>query len=236
MTSMQVGLVLPLPPFNSVVGDQGARSGGLDVELISAIAEKLGTPVEFVPAPVGFADICAGLDAGRYDCALGGITVTPQRARLADFTAPSLISGLALAVDTARLPHVRSVRELAGLRIAMLLGATGGGLIDDLADQAQVQGYDDGAAAAAALRSGRCDAVVALAPVLTELVKPLPDVEVVQRGLSREPIAIAVAGGDAGLLHRIGAAQDELDADGTLQRIRRRWLGNPYRDHSLVIH
>ena len=39
-----------------------------------------------------------------------------------------------------------------------------------------------------------------LAPVLTELVKPMPGVEVVQRGISVENIAIAVPPGDQALL------------------------------------
>ena len=42
-----------------------------------------------------------------------------------------------------------------------------------------------------------------LAPVLTELVKPIPGVEVVQRGISVENIAIAVALDDQALLGRI---------------------------------
>jgi ABC-type amino acid transport substrate-binding protein len=75
-----------------------------------------------------------------------------------------------------------------------------------------------------------------LGPVLTELVRDLPDVEVVQRGISREPIAIAVALGDDATLARISDAQAGLEADGTLQDIRRRWLGNPYVDQSLAAH
>ena len=33
---------------------------------------------------------------------------------------------------------------------------------------------------------------------------------------------------------RIAAAQGKLEADGTLQGLRRKWLGNPYRDQSLA--
>jgi ABC-type amino acid transport substrate-binding protein len=56
---------------------------------------------------------------------------------------------------------------------------------------------------------------------------------VVQRGISTENIAIAVGRGDQELLARIAVAQAELEEDGTLQRIRRKWLGNPYADQSL---
>ena len=60
-----------------------------------------------------------------------------------------------------------------------------------------------------------------LAPVLTELVKPIPGVEVVQRGITVEDIAVAVPRGDQALLGRLTVAQAELEADGTLQGLRR---------------
>jgi polar amino acid transport system substrate-binding protein len=75
-----------------------------------------------------------------------------------------------------------------------------------------------------------------LAPVLTELVKPISGVDVVQRGISVENIAIAVAIGDQKLLGRLTVAQAELEDDGTLQRIRGKWLGNPYADQNLAVH
>jgi polar amino acid transport system substrate-binding protein len=74
-----------------------------------------------------------------------------------------------------------------------------------------------------------------LAPVLTELVKPVPGVEVVQRGISVENIAVAVPLADHSLLGHITAAQEALEKDGTLHRIRRKWLGNPYTDQSLAV-
>ena len=38
------------------------------------------------------------------------------------------------------------------------------------------------------------------------------------------------------MLSRITVAQAELEADGTLQSIRRKWLGNPYADQRLAVH
>ena len=74
-------------------------------------------------------------------------------------------------------------------------------------------------------------------PVLTELVKlayrASPGVQVVQRGLSVEHIAIAVAVADQVLASRLQIAQAALEEAGTLQRIRRTWLGKPYVDQSV---
>jgi ABC-type amino acid transport substrate-binding protein len=140
-----------------------------------------------------------------------------------------------------RLPHVRSIDDLEGLTIGVQQGNTSQPIADRLVAEgkaASVRVYDYGSIRTALtdLTTGTCDAFMKLAPVLTALVKPIPRVEVVQRGISVENIAIAVPIADQGLLRHITAAQEELDQEGTLQQIRRKWLGNPYTDQSLAVH
>ena len=234
MQTLRVGAAYPDPPFNGMPDD-----GGLDIDLMTAIAEKLGMSVEFVPYEgADFNGIFDALTAGDFDCVAAGTTVTPEREKKADFVPPYLISGQSLAVDTRRLPDVHSVDDLGGLTIGVQQGNTSGPIAEKLVADgkaARVRVYDYGSIRAALddLTTGGCDAFMKLAPVLTELVKPIADVEVVQRGISTENIAIAVGLGDQELLARITVAQAELEEDGTLQRIRRKWLGNPYTDQSL---
>ncbi len=130
--------------------------------------------------------------------------MTPARERQATFLPPYLISGQALAVDTGRLPHVHSVDDLDGLTIGVQRGNTSERIAERLvadgkAARVRVYDYGDIGTALTDLTTGGCDAVLKLAPVLSELVKPLPGVEVVQRGLSVENIAIAVAAADQAL-------------------------------------
>jgi len=68
--------------------------------------------------------------------------------------------------------------------------------------------------------------------VLDELVRSVPDVEVVQRGITTEKIAIAVPTTDVALLARINVAQAQLEANETLPSIRQRWTGSPRLDQS----
>ena len=122
----------------------------------------------------------------------------------------------------------------------MQQGNTSRPIADELVAQGKAAGvrvYDYGSIRSALtdLTTGGCDVVMKLAPVLAELVKPVDGVEVVQRGISVENIAIAVALADQKLLSRISVAQAGLEEDGTLHRIRRKWLGNPYTDQSLAV-
>lgn len=237
MHTLRVGAALPDPPFNGMAG-----GGGLDVDLMDAIGDDLGLRIEVVPYEgPDFAGIFAALAAGDYDCVVSGATVTPDRMRLAAFAPPYLISGQSLAVNAAKFPKVRSIDDLGGLTIGVQQGNTGQPIAERLvadgrAKAVRVYAYGDIHAAVSDLDTGACDAFMTLAPVLTELVAELPDVEVVQRGISREDIAIAVPAGEDATLHRITAAQAQLEGDGTLQVIRRRWLGNPYVDQSLAAH
>jgi polar amino acid transport system substrate-binding protein len=238
MTTVTVGVAYPDPPFNGM----GENRGGLDIDLITAIGDRLGATVELVPYEgTDFNGVFDGLASGAYECVIAGTTVTPERQAAADFAPPYLISGQSLAVDTARLPHVHSTDDLVGLTVGVQRGNTSQPIAQALVDSgkaARVRVYDYGGirSALADLTTGGCDAFMKLAPVLTELVKPIAGVEVVQRGISREEIAIAVRRGDGAGLRRIADAQAALEADGTLQTLRRRWLGNPYRDQSTSQH
>ena len=234
MQTLRVGAAYPDPPFNGMPDD-----GGLDIDLMAAVADKLNLDIEFVPYEgADFNGIFDALNAGEFECVAAGTTVTPEREKNAAFVPPYLISGQSLAVNTRRLPNVGSVDDLEGLTIGVQQGNTSGPIAEKLvaegrAARVRVYAYGSIRAALDDLSTGGCDVFMKLAPVLTELVKPIADVEVVQRGLSTENIAIATGLADQELLARISVAQAELEEDGTLQRIRRKWLGNPYTDQSL---
>ena len=236
METLRVGAALPDPPFNGMPGN-----GGLDIDLMTAIAEALGATVEFVSYEgADFNGIFAGIGSA-YDCVAAGTTVTPDREAKAQFVPPYLVSGQSLAVDTSRLPGVKTIEDLHGLTIGVQQGNTSQAIADELVaggKAAAVRVYDYGSIRTALtdLTSGDCDAFMKLAPVLTELVKPIPGVEVVQRGITVENIAIAVGLADQALLARISVAQEELEQNGTLQHLRRRWLGNPDADQSSAVH
>ena len=236
METLRVVAAFPDPPFNGMPGNTG-----LDIDLMTAIAKVLGATVEFIAYEgADFNGIFDGLGSA-YDCVAAGTTVTPERETKAQFVPPYLISGQSLAVDTARLPHVKSIADLAGLTIGVQQGNTSQPIAERLVADgkaAAVRVYDYGTIRTALtdLRTGACDAFMKLEPVLTELVKPVPGVEVVQRGISVENIAIAVPLDDQVLLGRITVAQAELEDNGTLPRIRRKWLGNADADQSSAVH
>ncbi|WP_260764580.1 ABC transporter substrate-binding protein [Mycobacterium sp. SMC-4] len=226
---MRVGLGTPVAPF--VRGE-----GGLDVELMAALGDRLDEPIDFRPGGGDLDQMLDELLDGTYDC-VSGVVVTDARAQRVALLPPYLITGQALAVHTGRLPQVQSVDELRGLTIGAGRGDPAAAVAVDLVDRGKAGRVhlSEPGAVLADLDSGRCDAVVGLAPVLGALLVTAPQVEVVQRGLAAQPIAIAVAPSDHALLARLQVASAELEDDGTMQALRRRWLGNPYTDQSAAV-
>lgn len=66
--------------------DENGNLVGFDVEIATAIAEKLGVKATFVT--VEWDGILAGIDSGRYDIAANGIDVTEQRSEKYNFSTP----------------------------------------------------------------------------------------------------------------------------------------------------
>src|SRR3954463_13396692 len=107
METLRVGAAFPDPPFNGMPGDRG-----LDIDLMTVIAKELGATVEFITyAGTDFNGVFDGLGS-TYDCVAAGTTVTPERETKAQFVPPYLISGQSLAVDTTRLPRVKTIDDL----------------------------------------------------------------------------------------------------------------------------
>src|SRR5690349_5784208 len=99
---LRVGSAFPDPPFDV----PGPPRGGLDHDLVEAIAGRLGRTVEVCPYDgTDFDGIFAEL--GRtIDVVASGATVTDHRRTLARWCRPYVRSGQSLVVNARRTPDV----------------------------------------------------------------------------------------------------------------------------------
>ncbi len=70
------------PPYEYV--DKGGMFYGIDVEVAQIIADKLG--YDLVIENVNFDSIIPGVQEGKYDMGMAGMTVTPERLEMVDFS------------------------------------------------------------------------------------------------------------------------------------------------------
>jgi polar amino acid transport system substrate-binding protein len=227
-TPLKVGAAFPDPPFEFIGPDGPA---GFDIALTQHIAAKLGRTWQSVRyAGADFNGIFGGLDTGAYDCIASGTTITPGRAKIADFCSPYAASGQSLVVDTTRHPQVRGIDDLAGLIVGVQHGNTSEPVAEQLvadhrAARVRVYAYHEIEKALDDLSTGGCDAFMKLAPVTAWLVRDRPKLKVVQVGITTERLAICVRKGDTALRAAIDKAQADLAADGTLAALVKEWLG-----------
>jgi polar amino acid transport system substrate-binding protein/cystine transport system substrate-binding protein len=176
-----------------------------------------------------FNGIFDGLRTGAYDAVVSGTTITPQREQVALFSLPYLESGQSLVVNVRRTPQVRSVDDLAG----QIVGIQAGNTSDTVARQLKARGaiadiryypYAGIEHALDDLCAGRIGAVIKLLPVTAWLIRDRPELAVVQAGLTRERLGIAVAPDNRHLRDAINDALTELRRAGDLTELVDHWL------------
>jgi cyclohexadienyl dehydratase len=104
--------------------DTGAYRG-VDIDMANDLAADLGRVPVFVTTswPTLSRDIT---DPGKCDIAMGGISATPARQQIAEFTAPYLSNGkvaLVRAVDTDRFQSIDQINQ-PGVRVIENSGGT----------------------------------------------------------------------------------------------------------------
>ena len=82
---------------------------GFDIELWETIAKKLGLSYKF--QPMDFNGIIPGLQTGNVDVGIAGMTITPERAKVVQFSDGYYTSG-------SRSSSVKTKRTSARLRIS----------------------------------------------------------------------------------------------------------------------
>ena len=90
---LRVATDATFPPMEFV---ENGKKTGFDVELVEAVAAKMGKKVEWVD--IDFKGLVPGLIAKRYDMAVSAIYITDERKKVVDFTQPYYAGGLVAMV------------------------------------------------------------------------------------------------------------------------------------------
>ena len=154
--ALRVGTSGDYPPFSEATAEGDYR--GFGPELVRAFAADHGYAIEFVR--FRWPELTAELADGRFDVAVGGITVRADRALVGGFTVAVAESGAMVLADPNA--GLASVADLARPGLPMAVNA--GGHLERVArlrfPAAALRAIPDNAAVLAALEAGEVDAVV----------------------------------------------------------------------------
>lgn len=223
-----IGIEGTYPPF-TYHSDDGSLAG-LDVELGTALAEKLGVEVEFQEA--AWDSLLIGIDSGRFDTVINSVSITDERAEKYDFSDPYYYEARRVVVR-ADDDSIQAPEDLNGKKIAT--NATNAFLPWYEEQGAEIVGIDTSAEAIDLVLSGRADFLGTSVPVLNAYLDEHPDAkdklkEAFVIPNSEDVIAIPVRKGETEFLDAINAALAELRADGTLKAISEKYLGGDYTE------
>lgn len=201
------------PPYEYT---EGGEVVGIDAEVAKAIADKLGLKLEIVDTK--FDSIIPGVQSGKYDMGMAGLTVTPEREQNVAFS-DSYATGIQ-SIIVKEDSEIKSVDDLSSsTKIGVQLGTTGDIYAkDDFGADAVVE-MDKGADAVQALLAGKIDCVIIDNEPAKSFVEANPGLKILDTAYAQEDYAICFAKENTELKEKVNTALKELIADGTLQKI-----------------
>ena len=212
------------PPYEFIEGNEIV---GIDAEIAGAIAEKLGLELQI--DDMEFDSIVESVKGGKADIGLAGMTVTPERQEVINFTA-SYATGVQVVIVTED-SAIASVDDLFAEGASHIIGVqrnTTGDLYStwDLEDAglATVDRYSKGADAVQALLTGKVDCVVIDNEPAKAFVAANEGLKILDTAYAVEDYAAAMNKDNTELYEAVNKALEELIADGTVASIVEKYI------------
>lgn len=204
------------PPFESLSADGSVE--GIEIEILNLICDKLGVELEI--NQMDFDSVLPGVQAGKYDVGVSGISVTEKRQKNVLFTDPYCLAAQAIVVTDGS--DITCKADLEGKKVSVQTGTTAETFCME-------NGYDVSSFAAnsdaqTALTSGKVDAWVIDDLTAADMVKVYNEaggskLVILDEAMTTEPYAFAFSFGSEDLVEEINSILSELLADGTIASI-----------------
>ena len=215
------------PPYELVSdgeGFNGTGFEGIDVEIASAIADKLGLELQIDDMDFDSALVAVQNDAA--DVVLAGLSYSEERDEVLDFT-DSYATGVQVVI--VKEGSDVTMDNLGEKMIGTQRGTTGYIYASDTPENGgygedHVSAYDNGATAVQALVNGQVDAVIIDEAPAKEFVAANEGLTILPGNWVEEQYCAAVNEGNTALLNAINTALNELMDDGTVQEILDKYI------------
>ena len=213
------------PPYEY---KEGENFVGIDVEIAQAIADKLGMTLEI--KDVEFGSIIGGVQTGKFDMGVAGMTVTEERLQSVNFST-SYATGIQVVIVAAD-SDIKDLDDLKGdgsMKIGVQQDTTGDIYASDTVENGgygedNVIRYKTGADAVQALVAGKVQAVIIDNEPAKAFVAANEGLEILDAEWAREDYAIAIAKENTDLLEKINKALAELEKEGKLAEIINKYI------------
>lgn len=209
---------IPYKPFEYEDPSTDTGYTGFDIDLLSAVAEKLD--LKLAVQDVGFDALQSGtiLAAKQCDVGASAMTITDERKANIDFADSYYDSLQSLLVRTDS--PIKSIDDLDGKTVGVQQGTTGEAYTNENAAGAEVVSYPSDGELWTALQAGNIDAILQDQPVNIEHEKADSTYKIVEEFDTDESYGWAFAKDERdALIEAVNTALQELHDDGTYDTI-----------------
>ncbi len=223
---LTVGCEVGYPPFEDFAED-GTTPIGFDVDIITAVAEKLGLQVNIVNT--AWDGIFAGIDV-NYDCVCSAVTITDERKETMLFSTPYIKNYQAVVLPAGSDMTIESFMDLDGKTIAVQKETTSDELMSDYQStgtiDVEIVANEKITSCFTQLTNGEVDAVVVDSTVADGFVLKSDDYVIAYKDdAEAEEFGIATGHDNTALQKAINEALAELEAEGYIQETYDYWFG-----------
>lgn len=217
------GVKTDFPPFGFM--DNTGTHMGFDIDLVKVFARELfgnEEAAEFVA--VTTEDRVSILNSRKVDVLAATMTITEERKEIVDFSIPYFMSGQLILLP--RKSKILRYQDLAGKRVATILGSTGDAVIKRLIPTATRVQFKGTAEALEALKDGRVDAFVQDDVLLIEIAKRDSELKIADwKPFEPAPYGLAVRKGDREWLEFINTTLGKMKKGGEYKKLLEKWFG-----------
>ena len=239
-----------LRPYNLTRPD--GTLDGYEIELGNYLCAHMKVTCTFVAQP--FDGMIAGLNVGKYDAIMAGLSATPAREKVIDFsTSYSLTPQVFATMKGSRydpLPHtgqsfylpqdtsnangtIRDITQaIKGAKVGVVIGAINAALVDQyFKSGVQVVSYKTAEEAVMDLKAGRIDLIVH-SRALLNASENMPEYKSLvmtgpyfKGGILGRGVGVGIRKNDPKLREKFDDAIAAAKSDGTITRLSMKWFG-----------
>ena len=210
---------VPYEPFDI---QKGNTFTGFDGDLVDAIAKGMGLKVVLKDSSFDGLQSGLSLNSSQCDMVASAMTITPEREKNVDFTAPYYDSEQSLLVPTGS--DIKTIDDLAGKKVGVQQGTTGKTYAEEHAPKADIVSFPSDAEMFPAIKAGQVDALLQDLPVNLKHTEG-GQFEIVQKYATGEKYGFAVREkGSEALLKDINKQLQKLRDNGTYDTIYNKYF------------
>ena len=224
--TIRIAIPTDFPPYGFVGIDM--KPQGLDIDMASYIASKLGVKVELLP--VTTANRIAYLQTRKADLVISTLGKNPEREKVIDFTIA--YSPFFIGVFGPKTIALKAPADLAGKSIAVTRGSVDDAELTKVAPPTtDMRRFEDNNTTISAFVAGQTQLVATSAQVAGAMMNKNPQLGSEFKFVLKDPPNfVGVGKGEDKLRAKVNEILAEARTSGEIDKLSVKWLGRPAGD------